>query len=459
MLQKAAKKARTKPQVKGLFYHRPSSQYFAYIGYHERTEIDPITDNKIESRVRTTCYFGTDPTEAVAKFYQVKGEWHRVIAAEREQYEEQKAWKSANELPPPARFKPIWPKEARDHRMVRLRADRVKQVADFFEDEKKQDALNLTIREAREKYLADCRARIGLQAGKGINQNSYDKHAQNLTLALGLNTNYSRSRKPIDVDRTLEELKHDDYRDFVRFWCDPAVVKSERTGANYIHAFKRMLDALKVKLPEDVAELFSLKIRTGTKIVRYQPVMLKKLLGCEDDRARLFQLMFLNFGYYAVDVARLRFDHITDAEGNPYAGRGEMFITRHREKTRHQNDFATTCYVWPETQALMQRLKAPSNPSGTYFLSQFGEPYSVKTISGVVEQVIRNVGLARQFSVKQYQKVGASQIKALAGTDAMHQYKANAPSAADKPYILEDFSILTAALKKLRKKLKADGVL
>ncbi|MBC8106990.1 MAG: hypothetical protein H7Z14_10405 [Anaerolineae bacterium] len=136
-----------------------------------------------------------------------------------------------------------------------------------------------------------------------------------------------------------------------------------------------------------------------------------------------------------------------------------MFITRHREKTRHQNDFSTTCYVWPETQALMQKLKAPANPSGTYFLSQFGKPYSVKTISGVVEQVIRDVGLARQISVKQYRKIGASQIKKLAGTDAMHQYKANAPSATDKPYILEDFSILTAALKALRKKLKEDGVL
>jgi len=83
----------------------------------------------------------------------------------------------------------------------------------------------------------------------------------------------------------------------------------------------------------------------------------------------------------------------------------------------------------------------------------------VKTISGATEQMIRYVGLARQFSVKQYRKVGASQIKALVGTDAMHQYKANAPSGADKPYILEDFSILTGALKKFREKLVADGVL
>ena len=64
-----------------------------------------------------------------------------------------------------------------------------------------------------------------------------------------------------------------------------------------------------------------------------------------------------------------------------------------------------------------------------------------------------------QFSVKQFRKVGASQIKALCGSDAMHQYKSNALNAADAPYILEDYTILTKALQKFRDKLIADGVL
>ena len=54
MPRKIAKKAPTKPQVEGLFYHRPSGQYFAYIGYHKKTEIDQATDREIKSRVRTT---------------------------------------------------------------------------------------------------------------------------------------------------------------------------------------------------------------------------------------------------------------------------------------------------------------------------------------------------------------------------------------------------------------------
>lgn len=49
--------------------------------------------------------------------------------------------------------------------------------------------------------------------------------------------------------------------------------------------------------------------------------------------------------------------------------------------------------------------------------------------------------------------------KALADSDAMHMYKANAATAADKPYVLDEFSRLTAALKRFREKLKADGVL
>jgi hypothetical protein len=44
-------------------------------------------------------------------------------------------------------------------------------------------------------------------------------------------------------------------------------------------------------------------------------------------------------------------------------------------------------------------------------------------------------------------------------SDAIHQYKANAPSASDKPYIIEAFSLLTAALKRFREKLKAERVM
>ena len=260
------------------------------------------------------------------------------------------------------------------------------------------------------------------------------------------------------MNKRLSELTMDDYKAFVRFWCDGTIVKSGRTGVNYIRAFKRMIETLKVPTPDGFAELFSFRVTDPPKIARYDAEVLKIFLRHTNERVRLFSLMCLNFGYYQVDIARLRLDQITDAEGGPYRA-GDMYITKRRERTRHQNAFATTVYVWPETQRLMEQFRAKPNPAGTYFLTKLGLPYKVKTVSGIVEETIRTNKLNGDMSLKQFRKIGASQLKALAGSDAMHQYKANALSAADKPYILEDYSILTNALRKLREKLLTDGCL
>jgi integrase len=317
--------------------------------------------------------------------------------------------------------------------------------------------LDLTIRAARDRYVTELRKRIGLQNGKGINKNTFEKSVQSLDLSLALNEGYARNCRPINVQKRLSELTLHDYETFVQFWCDPQIVTSPRTGQNYVRAFHQMLKRLKVPRPDGFDEVFSLRVPKTRKIARYDAEILKQLVNCKHERARLFSLMCLNLGMYAIDIVRLQPEHITDAEGHPTA-HGD-FITKPREKTSHQNDFASTHWLWPETKALMQKHKARTNPFGTYFLSKQGAPYHTKTVSGLVEQVIRESGLNGQFSVKQFRKVGASQIKALAGSDAMHQYKSNALSAADAPYILEDYSILTSALKKFREKLIADGVL
>jgi hypothetical protein len=108
----------------------------------------------------------------------------------------------------------------------------------------------------------------------------------------------------------------------------------------------------------------------------------------------------------------------------------------------------------------MEQFRAPlGNSTGHYFYSQYGRPYTVKGLAWNLEQSILELGLRGQFSIKQFRKVGASVIKSLDGSDAMHQYKANALAAADKPYIDEDYSRLTKALKNFRDKLIADEVL
>jgi hypothetical protein len=317
--------------------------------------------------------------------------------------------------------------------------------------------LDLTIHAARDRYVADLRKRIGLQNGKGINKNTFEKSVQSLDLALGLNKTYSRERRPIDVNARLGDLTLEDYESFVRFWCDPEVVKSPRTGLNYIRAFRQVLLRLKVPRPDGFDEAFSLRLPKNRRIAPYDPAMLKVLLNCQNERARLFALLCLNLGFYAIDIVRLAPAHISDAEGR--ATENGHYITKRREKTLHQNDFASTHWLWPETKVLMEKHRARPNPFNAYFLSKQGAPYHTKTVSGLIEEVIRDNGLTGTFSVKQFRKVGASQIKALCGSDAMHQYKSNALSSADAPYILEDYTILTKALEKFREKLIADGVL
>jgi len=354
--------------------------------------------------------------------------------------------------------KPVWPNKADAPFLEKTFTDRYARVEATNAAQRRPDPMELTIREGRDKYLELLKARIGLGNRKGINQNTFQKFKANLALAMALNPQYNRDELPIDVERQFSHLTEHDYQNFVQFWCRPSIVKSERTGLNYIRAFKQMLDGLRIRLPDGADEAFSLRTTAPPKIARYDPTALRTLLRCDDDRARLFQLLALNCGYYQVDIARLMNEQITDAEGNPYRS-GEMFITKRRERTRHQNVFATTCFVWPETQELIEQLRARSNAHDAVFLNSHGTTYDEDTISGVVLPVIKAAGLFRQFSFKQFRKIGASQIKAMSGSDAMHQYKANALSAADKPYILEDYSILTAALKKFRDKLKADGVL
>jgi hypothetical protein len=66
-----------------------------------------------------------------------------------------------------------------------------------------KELLNLTAAEAKERYLAIYKRRIGLMNGKGINENTYDKFAQNITLALAMNPAYNRECRPINVRKRL----------------------------------------------------------------------------------------------------------------------------------------------------------------------------------------------------------------------------------------------------------------
>ncbi|HEY1686472.1 MAG TPA: hypothetical protein VGG19_17040 [Tepidisphaeraceae bacterium] len=451
-------------ETPGIYWHKGSEQFFCHVGYHLVEATDEY-GYMAQKRVQSTQYLGIrgEETKCVEKLNELRIHWDRIVKEQREAYQQEQARRRLLRQPLLERFKPCWPKitsavstNPNPLPLTTLAQSNLPQMS--FARPKERNVLNITILEAKDRYLAQYKSRIGLQNGKGIKQNSYKKFEQNLNLALALNPGYDRDRKPINIRKRLRDLTIGDYDAFVRFWCDPQNLRSGRTGANYIRALKQMIEGLKIATPEGFDDTFKLKIKKQPNIAPYDPAILKLFLNASHERARLFSLLFLNCGYYQVDVIRLRFDHVTDAEGKPYIG-GEMFITKSREKTSHQNDFETTCFVWPETQVLMEKHRARPNRYGTYFLSSHGKPYNEDTISDLIHQIIRANGLIGKFSIKQFRKVGASQIKALADSDAMHLYKANALAQEDKPYIIEDFARLTAALKKFREKLIADGVL
>ena len=98
--------------------------------------------------------------------------------------------------------------------------------------------LKLTVRQAYTLYVEQQKKRVGLMAGKGINKDTFEKQVQCLTLGLGLNEPYNRSARPIDLDKRIGDLSAADYDDFVKFWCNPAIVRSERTTLNYTRTFR-----------------------------------------------------------------------------------------------------------------------------------------------------------------------------------------------------------------------------
>lgn len=467
--------------VPGIYWHESSRQFVSQVGFHEVQSMD--RKGRIRSRrIRSSQTLGNNEAHAVLRFYELKQEWETIKREFRRQR------KSAGALD---RFVslPVWPKPehgSNGHAESAATASIIPVISQPLQPPPVINSatiglttanqaptptngngsrlyipaaahLTLTIRQAKDRFLEIYRSRIGKIGGRGISENTFFKYSQNLELALGLNKNYARKSKPINVNRVMASLRYEDYKDFTDFWTDPTNVTSERTSINYIGAFKRMLDGLKIRVPEECEELFRLRVTALPKIVKYNPAWLRALLSFPDDRARMFQLMGLNFGSYQCDIVRLTQSHITDYDGLPYQS-GEMFVTRRRERTRHRNNFATTVYVWPETQQLMEKFRAKANPADAYFLSKFGLPYDEDTISYFIAPAIHAAGLQGQFSFKQWRKIGASQIKAIGGSDAMHQYKANALSAADQPYILEDYAILTRALKAFREKLIADEV-
>jgi integrase len=76
--------------------------------------------------------------------------------------------------------------------------------------------------------------------------------------------------------------------------------------------------------------------------------MLKACDGCSE-RTKLFVLLMLNCGMYQNDIADLQLDEVNWSKGT---------VTRARSKTRERKDPVVTYKLWPETFALLKKLRA-----------------------------------------------------------------------------------------------------
>lgn len=357
----------------GIHHHSQSRRLICEVGCHIIQKTGPGGE-LIQKRVRTTHYLPDSPSQAIATYQRLQHEWQFEVQRQHAAHDQEQERRRAEGLSPLGRFKPVWPVDhqcaprAKSPAKPKLRlagvstGDPRETVAAGiqFVRTDKEALLNSRLIDAKDQYLAQYKKRIGLLNSKGINQNTYIKYEQNLILALALNPGYSRSQRPIDVNKRIRDLTLEDYENFVHFWCSPANIRSGRSGMNYIRALKQMIDHLRVPKPDYLDEVFAMKVRVAPSIAKYNPEVLRLLLRCSHERARLFALLCLNCGYTAIDIVRLRFEHLTDADGNPYTS-GDAFITKRREKTIHQNNFTTTCYLWPETFELMLKHKAQAN--------------------------------------------------------------------------------------------------
>ena len=106
------------------------------------------------------------------------------------------------------------------------------------------DAERLTVEQAKVKYLADCRSRIGL-AEDGIKPGTYQNTDRMLRLALAIKVKDAsgQDRDAIDPKAPLETITRDDLIAFKRAWLSKVSSGdiAKRTAANYCRSVQYFL--------------------------------------------------------------------------------------------------------------------------------------------------------------------------------------------------------------------------
>jgi len=324
---------------------------------------------------------------------------------------------------------------------------------------------NVTIEEAQKRYVAALRERLGLMGAKGLKQSTFNGVVDNLSGALA--SADDSGRRHLAPGKFVHTIQHGDVGAVINHLYRKGGL-AERTALNYARGLQAFLDwmdnqpDLRFHKSKGMDGLFKLgKPETSPRVPTFEEVR-KVYAACRSDAERLYVLLGINCGMYEADIAAL-----TPAE----------LVTHHRAacmwwrraKTSHQNTFQTLHWLFPETLALIGKVRAPANEHGRLLLSTTGWPilhlrdgYRYKLISRLFPEVIESAGLkGRGLSFKSLRKFGAHEIRGQTKfdkDDMARKYLGQKIKGALRDYVLDDFDDLTEQLKGFRQRLIAKKV-
>jgi integrase len=158
------------------------------------------------------------------------------------------------------------------------------------------------------------------------------------------------------------------------------------------------------------------------------------LAACDgfSERTKLYLLLMLNVGMYQNDIAELRRDEINWSKGT---------LTRARSKTRERNGPVVTYKLWPETFALLKKLRADGelalttvegNPLVKYWLED-GKMRRYDSIQSAWARLAQKMGRKIRLGMKHLRKTSAT----LLGEHPQYKFYAN-HFLADSPKSIAD---------------------
>ncbi len=112
----------------------------------------------------------------------------------------------------------------------------------------------------------------------------------------------------------------------------------------------RLAELKLILLPGNIrSRRFRFNHSVAAKIETFTVEEVRAILDAANERMRLYLLLMLNCGQYQMDIAELRADEVDWKKGT---------LTRARSKTRERNGPVVTYKLWPETLALLRKLRA-----------------------------------------------------------------------------------------------------